>query len=108
DYLKLDLLQQRFPQVPRIALTATADVRTRAEIIERLGLQQARQFIVGFDRPNIQYRIRLKDQPKKQLLQFLRQEQGGQAGIVYCLSRNKVEATAAWLQGEGFNALPYH
>lgn len=108
DYLKLDILQQRFPEVPRIALTATADVRTRQEIIERLGLQNAQQFISGFDRPNIQYRIQQKNNPRQQLLRFLRDEQKDSAGIVYCLSRNKVEQTAAWLCGEGFNALPYH
>ncbi len=108
DYLKLDILQQAFPQVPRIALTATADVRTRAEIITRLGLENARQFISGFDRPNIQYRIQQKDNPRQQLLRFLRDEQSGSAGIVYCLSRNKVEQTATWLCEEGFHALPYH
>jgi ATP-dependent DNA helicase RecQ len=108
DYLKLDILQRAFPHVPRIALTATADVRTRAEIISRLGLENARQFISGFDRPNIQYRIQQKDNPRLQLLRFLREEQSGNAGIVYCLSRNKVEQTAAWLNDEGFNALPYH
>src|SRR5690606_3834144 len=108
DYLKLDILQRAFPQVPRIALTATADVRTRAEIIARLGLENAQQFISGFDRPNIQYRIQQKDNPRMQLLRFLREEHSGNAGIVYCLSRNKVEQTAAWLCDEGFNALPYH
>lgn len=108
DYLKLDILQQRFPNIPRIALTATADVRTRQEIIERLGLENAQQFISGFDRPNIQYRIQQKNNPRQQLLRFLRDEQKDNAGIVYCLSRNKVEQTAAWLCGEGFNALPYH
>ena len=108
DYLRLEILHQTFPDVPRIALTATADVRTREEIIARLALDDARQFIVGFDRPNIQYRIHLKNKPKQQLLQFLRDEQAGSAGIVYCLSRNKVEATAEWLVREGYNALPYH
>ena len=108
DYLRLDILQSSFPQVPRIALTATADVRTRAEIIERLGLQNAQQFISGFDRPNIQYRIQQINNPRQQLLRFLREEHSGHAGIIYCLSRNKVEQTAAWLVGEGFNALPYH
>lgn len=108
DYLRLDILQQRFPQVPRIALTATADVRTRQEIVTRLGLEQARQFVAGFDRPNIQYRIQLKDNPRQQLLQFLRAEHAQQSGIVYCLSRNKVEQTAQWLCQQGFNALPYH
>ena len=108
DYLELGILQQQFPEVPRIALTATADVRTRKEILERLHLQHARQFIVGFDRPNIQYRIALKDNARQQLLRFLRAEHAGDAGIVYCLSRQKTEETAQWLQGEGFNALPYH
>ena len=108
DYLALDLLQRDFPGVPRIALTATADMRTREEIVSRLGLQDARQFIVGFDRPNIRYRISQKDRPRQQLLTFLRHEQAGNAGIVYCLSRAKVEETARWLQDEGFHALPYH
>ncbi|MES2822014.1 MAG: DNA helicase RecQ [Pseudomonadota bacterium] len=108
DYLKLDMLQREFPQVPRIALTATADVRTRDEIIVRLQLQNAQQFITGFDRPNIQYRIQQKNNPKAQLLRFLREEHNTHSGIVYCLSRNKVEQTAEWLCGEGFNALPYH
>jgi ATP-dependent DNA helicase RecQ len=108
DYLKLNLLQQHFPTVPRIALTATADARTRAEIIMRLGLEGARQFIAGFDRPNIRYRIALKHNPKVQLLHFLREEHAQHAGIVYCLSRNKTEEVATWLQGQGFNALPYH
>jgi len=108
DYLELGMLHTLFPDVPRIALTATADVRTRKEIIERLQLQDARQFIAGFDRPNICYRITLKDNPRKQLLQFLRAEHANDAGIVYCLSRQKTEETARWLQSEGFNALPYH
>ncbi len=108
DYLKLDMLQRVFPNVPRIALTATADVRTRDEIILRLQLQNAQQFITGFDRPNIQYRIQQKNNPKAQLLRFLREEHNTHSGIVYCLSRNKVEQTAEWLCGEGFNALPYH
>ena len=108
DYLKLDLLHREFPQVPRIALTATADLRTRDEIVARLQLQNAQQFISGFDRPNIQYRIAQKNNPKIQLMRFLREEQAGNAGIVYCLSRNKVEQIAEWLHSEGFNALPYH
>ncbi|WP_111641580.1 DNA helicase RecQ [Marinimicrobium alkaliphilum] len=108
DYLRLNVLHQAFPQVPRIALTATADVRTRQEIIERLALEQAEQFIAGFDRPNIQYRITQKNNPRRQLLQFLREEHSANAGIVYCLSRRKVEDTAAWLCEQGFNALPYH
>ena len=108
DYLELGILHQLFPDVPRIALTATADVRTRGEIIARLDLGSARQFIAGFDRPNICYRITLKDNPRHQLLRFLRTEYPAAAGIIYCLSRVKTEETAKWLQGEGFNALPYH
>ncbi|TXS95434.1 DNA helicase RecQ [Parahaliea maris] len=108
DYLQLSLLHERFPSVPRIALTATADARTRAEIVQRLDLGQARQFVAGFDRPNICYRISLKQSPRQQLLRFLRDEHPEDAGIVYCLSRNKVEETAAWLCEQGFNALPYH
>ncbi len=108
DYLELDVLHRQFPNVPRIALTATADVRTRQEILNRLDLGNARQFIAGFDRPNICYRIALKDNPRTQLLRFLREEHLNDAGIVYCLSRQKTEETAAWLQGEGFKALPYH
>lgn len=108
DYLKLGVLAQRFPQVPRIALTATADEQTQQEIILRLDLQNAQQFITGFDRQNIQYRIQIKNKPKQQMLQFLRQEQQGNSGIIYCLSRKKVEQTAAWLRDEGFHALAYH
>lgn len=108
DYLKLDMLQREFPRVPRIALTATADVRTREEIIARLQLEKAQQFVNGFDRPNIQYRIQQKNTPKVQLLRFLREEHANHSGIVYCLSRNKVEQTAEWLSAEGFTALPYH
>lgn len=108
DYLRLDMLHREFPEVPRIALTATADMRTREEIVERLELGAAEQFIVGFDRPNIQYRIQQKDNPRRQLLSFLKEEHPQQAGIVYCLSRKKVEQTADWLCREGFNALPYH
>ena len=107
DYLALSLLHERFPQIPRIALTATADIRTRTEIIDRLSLTQAKAFISGFDRPNIRYAIANKTTPKKQLLGFLQQRKG-EAGIVYCLSRKKVEETAAWLSQEGFKALPYH
>ncbi|HEY6131552.1 MAG TPA: DNA helicase RecQ [Halioglobus sp.] len=108
DYLQLSLLHQRFPAIPRIALTATADARTRAEIILRLDLGAARQFIAGFDRPNIRYRIALKHNAKAQLLRFLQEEHAQHAGIVYCLSRNKTEDVASWLQSQGFNALPYH
>ncbi|MAG36507.1 MAG: DNA helicase RecQ [Dehalococcoidia bacterium] len=108
DYLQLNLLQEHFPHVPRIALTATADDRTRAEIVERLALGSARQFVSGFDRPNIQYRITQKQNARQQLLRFLRQEHVADAGIVYCLTRRSVEGVAAWLQEHGFNALPYH
>ncbi|WP_299591583.1 DNA helicase RecQ [uncultured Microbulbifer sp.] len=108
DYLQLSCLHQRFPEVPRVALTATADQRTRREIAQRLDLNDARHFISSFDRPNIQYRIAPKNNPKRQLLQFLNTEHQGHAGVIYCLSRNKVESTAQWLQQQGFNALPYH
>lgn len=108
DYLKLNILHELFPDIPRIALTATADERTRQEIIERLNLTDAEQFISGFDRPNIHYRIQEKNKPRDQLLRFLRNEQLGNVGIVYCLSRKKVDDTASWLTQQGFNALPYH
>lgn len=108
DYLGLSILAEHFPTVPRVALTATADERTRREIAERLSLTDARHFISGFDRPNIQYRIAAKTNANKQLLDFIRQEHEGDAGIVYCLSRNKVDATAAMLQQQGYEALPYH
>ncbi|NCF20308.1 MAG: DNA helicase RecQ [Haliea sp.] len=108
DYLQLSLLHQRFSQIPRIALTATADARTRGEIITRLDLGEAAQFIAGFDRPNIRYRIALKHNAKQQLLRFLKEEHPGDAGIVYCLSRKKTEDVAFYLQQQGFNALPYH
>lgn len=108
DYLKLGLLAERFPSIPRIALTATADARTRVDIQQRLGLTDAPAFVGGFDRPNIQYRIQAKQQPRQQLLRFLKEEAGDQAGIVYCLSRKKVEQTADWLVQQGFKALPYH
>ncbi len=108
DYLGLSILAERFPAIPRIALTATADERTRKEIAERLSLTGARHFISGFDRPNIQYRIAPKTNANKQLLDFIRDEHPGDSGIVYCLSRNKVDATARLLQQKGYNALPYH
>ena len=108
DYLQLSILHEYFPDVPRIALTATADERTRAEIIHRLGLGEARQFIAGFDRPNIRYRIALKHNARQQLLRFLKDEHPEDAGIIYCLSRKKTEETASWLQEQGFKALPYH
>ena len=108
DYLQLSLLHDLFPEVPRIALTATADARTKEEIISRLQLEHAGQFLAGFDRPNICYRIALKHNAKNQLLKFLKDEHPTDAGIVYCLSRKKTEDVAYWLQSEGFNALPYH
>ena len=108
DYLHLNILATEFPSVPRIALTATADIRTRIEIVSRLSLDDARQFIVGFDRPNIRYRIALKTNPRQQLLQFLKNEHRNDAGIIYCLSRRKTEETATWLSQQGFEALPYH
>ncbi|MDP3516562.1 MAG: DNA helicase RecQ [Pseudohongiella sp.] len=108
DYLLLSILHQRFPTIPRIALTATADAATREEIINRLELQDARHFVTGFDRPNIQYRITQKRNPRQQLLEFLRREHSGDAGIIYCLSRKKTEETAFWLEQQGFTALPYH
>ena len=108
DYLQLSLLHREFPKVPRIALTATADPRTRTEIAERLDLTGARHYVSSFDRPNIQYRIERKDGARKQLLRLLRAEHAGEAGIVYCLSRNKVDQTAQWLTDQGIPALPYH
>ncbi|WP_063669864.1 DNA helicase RecQ [Dyella thiooxydans] len=107
EYRELAVLHERFPQVPRIALTATADPRTREEIVERLALQQARQFVSSFDRPNIGYRVSLKHNPRTQLMQFLDGHRG-ESGIVYALSRRKVDETAAWLADAGFEALPYH
>ena len=108
EYLQLAVLRERFPGVPRIALTATADGQTRAEIVERLQLAEARAFVSSFDRPNIRYRIVEKDDARKQLLDFIRAEHAGEAGIVYCLSRKKVDETSALLQSEKIVALPYH
>jgi ATP-dependent DNA helicase RecQ len=108
DYLKLSVLHERYAGVPRIALTATADALTRADIIERLELGAARVFVSSFDRPNIRYAVVEKDQARAQLLAFLRDEHAGDAGIVYCQSRKKVDETAAWLNDEGISALPYH
>ena len=108
EYRALTVLHERFPNVPRIALTATADAPTRREIIERLTLEQAQQFVSSFDRPNIRYRVALKDNARKQLQAFLETEHPDDAGIVYCLSRKKVEETAAWLKEQGWDALPYH
>ena len=108
EYRKLTVLHERFPNVPRIALTATADAPTRAEIIERLQLENARQFVSSFDRPNIKYRVTQKANAKAQLEAFLEAEHANDAGIIYCLSRRKVEETADWLKERGWDALPYH
>ena len=108
EYRALTVLHERFPTVPRIALTATADAPTRREIVEQLSLEQAQQFVSSFDRPNIRYRVTLKDNARQQLLSFLETEHANDAGIVYCLSRKKVEETAAWLKEKGWDALPYH
>ena len=108
DYLQLSMLAGTFPGIPRIALTATADERTRKEIAERLSLTTAKHFVSGFDRPNIQYRIAPKTNANKQLLDFIKAEHEGDCGIVYCLSRNKVDATAKTLAQKGYTALPYH
>ncbi|ATL72242.1 DNA helicase RecQ [Nocardia terpenica] len=108
DYLALSMLHERWPDVPRIALTATATENTRREIAERLDLTGARHFVAGFDRPNIQYRIEPKNRPDQQLLSFINTEHPGDAGIVYCLSRNSVEKTAEFLSRNGVEALPYH
>ncbi|MFN7548809.1 MAG: DNA helicase RecQ, partial [Pseudomonadota bacterium] len=108
EYLGLSALHERYAGVPRLALTATADAHTRADIVERLQLEEARRFVASFDRPNIRYRIVEKDDPRRQLLAFVREEHEGEAGIVYCQSRRKVEETAGWLAQQGVNALPYH
>jgi len=108
EYIQLSILHERFPEVPRIALTATADAATRQEIVERLALQDARLFLSSFDRPNIRYAVVEKDTPRKQLLRFIRAHHDGDSGIVYCLSRKKVEETATWLKTEGIRAMPYH
>ncbi|MCW4385460.1 DNA helicase RecQ [Salinibacterium sp. SYSU T00001] len=108
DYLRLSMLHERWPSVPRIALTATATPQTHAEIAHRLQLEDARHFVASFDRPNIQYRIVPKEQPHKQLLELIRTEHPGAAGIVYCLSRASVEKTAELLVSNGVPALPYH
>jgi len=108
DYLALSMLQERWPEVPRIALTATANEATHADITARLGLQDARHFVSSFDRPNIRYRIVPKAEPRKQLVDLIRNEHAGDAGIVYCLSRKTVEQTAEALNKQGITALPYH
>ncbi len=110
EYIGLSVLAERFPTVPRIALTATADQATRREIVSRLGLEKARQFVSPFDRPNIRYHIGQSDSgsARNRLLRFIREVHPGEAGIVYCLSRRRVEAIADWLGGQGLVALPYH
>ena len=108
EYLQLGVLAERYAGVPRLALTATADEHTRADILDRLELTQARAFVSSFDRPNIRYTIVEKDNARTQLLRFLRDEHEGDAGIVYCQSRRKVDETAEWLSAEGWTALPYH
>jgi len=108
EYIGLGVLAERYPHVPRIALTATADAATRREIVERLHLEGARRFVSSFDRPNIFYRVVEKDDAKAQFLAFYRERHVGHAGIVYCLSRKSVDSTAAWLAKKGVDALPYH
>jgi len=108
EYRALTVLHQRFPDIPRIALTATADAPTRGEIIERLALEDAQHFVASFDRPNIRYRVTLKANARQQLQAFLDAEHANDAGIVYCLSRKKVDETAEWLKERGWDALPYH
>lgn len=108
EYRQLAVLHNRFPDVPRIALTATADAPTRAEIISQLSLENAAQFVSSFDRPNIRYHVTIKNNARQQLLAFLEREHADDAGIIYCLSRKKVEGIAAWLTDKGWDALPYH
>jgi ATP-dependent DNA helicase RecQ len=108
EYLELSMLHERFPDVPRIALTATADAPTRKDIVRRLSLSEGRSFVSGFDRPNIRYRVTAKQSAREQLRRFLETEHRGDAGIVYCLSRRKVDEIAAWLVERGWPAVPYH
>ncbi len=108
EYMQLDILAERYPDVPRLACTATADGRTREEILNNLKLGGGRVFVSGFDRPNIKYAVVPKDNPRRQLLEFLKAEHDGDAGIVYCLSRKRTEETAAFLCEQGIEALPYH
>jgi ATP-dependent DNA helicase RecQ len=108
EYLRLAVLADRYPRVPRIALTATADAATRKEILERLKLDSARVFVSSFDRPNIRYRIAERDNARQQLLRFIREEHAGHSGIVYCFTRKSVDETAAFLVHSGIDALPYH
>lgn len=107
-YLGLSILSERFPNVPRIAVTATADEPTRKEIVERLDLHSAQMFVAGFDRPNIRYHVVPKETPRQQLLKFINSEHVGDSGIVYCLSRKRTEDVAEWLSDKGWKALPYH
>ena len=108
EHRRLDILGTRYPKVPRLALTATADGPTRNDIVERLNLGRARRFVAGFDRPNIRYTVVVKNNARAQLKRFLADGRRGQAGIVYCLTRKRVDEIAAWLAGEGLTALPYH
>ena len=107
-YTQLAQLAEQFPGVPRIALTATADKPTRKDIVDRLALASGRTFVSGFDRPNIHYSIVVKDEPRKQLLQFIQTSHLRDSGVVYCLSRKMVDETAEWLKKQGYKALPYH
>jgi ATP-dependent DNA helicase RecQ len=108
EYMQLNILPEMFPEVPRVALTATADTATSKDILSKLHLKGARQFVSSFDRPNIKYSVAIKNSPKSQLIRFLKLEHPGESGIVYCLTRKKVDTTAKWLSQNGFNALPYH
>lgn len=108
EYTKFSMLKKIFPHIPRIALTATADEITRVDIIKNLDLEDGEVFISSFDRPNIKYTVKIKDSERKQLLDFIKTEQMGNAGIVYCISRKRVEAVAEFLKKEGIEALPYH
>ncbi|MHC4870798.1 MAG: DNA helicase RecQ [Planctomycetota bacterium] len=108
DYLNLSILHEEFPEIPRLACTATADQKTREEIIKQLKLEEAECFVSGFDRPNICYKVMPKKNARKELVKFINTEYPGQSGIVYCLSRKNVDETALWLCDQGFNAFPYH
>jgi len=108
EYMQLSVLHERFPHVPRIALTATADAPTRLEIVDRLRLRNARVFVSGFDRPNIRYAINSGGNARERLLRLIRSEHPGEAGIVYCLSRRRTDEVATWLKGQGLDAVPYH
>jgi ATP-dependent DNA helicase RecQ len=108
EYTALDVLAERFPQVPRIALTATADAVTRREMAEKLRLENARRFTSSFDRPNVRYTVVDKQNARQQFLRFYRDRHDGEAGIVYCLSRRSVDSTADWLRRQGVDAIPYH